>query len=287
MVRKLHIKENVVSDMYRLKIINMDIVKNYLHRYVYDINLEDCSLVPIDKPRTYAVAKKNIFPILGVGNNYSVYVGSRNGGYKRGPAVVGIYGKGEFFSVAGSDKIRSNFEECESFYQVVPDDVYTYQSRYDIAKNRTHTVDTKLDDAGRIDDSSKNTLHKNRAFTDSDLADYNPETNRKRYIDILTKNHLDNFVDDYNDACSTVKAFQNRLNNIDITTVNEYSYGNALDSFKNLISRLKSLNRHIEDIRKGNNNTWYHPTESDIESDIDRFDDAAIKLEKRIQDLEK
>ena len=75
MVRKLHIQENVVSDMYGLKIINMNDTKQYLQNYTYDINLEDCSLVLIDKPRTYATAKKSEFPILGVIDNGYMYVG--------------------------------------------------------------------------------------------------------------------------------------------------------------------------------------------------------------------
>lgn len=285
MVRKLHIQENVVSDMYGLKIINMNNTKQYLQNHTYDINLEDCSLVPIDKPRTYVTAKKSEFPILGVGDNYSVYVGGRER-YKRGKAVVGIYGNDYFISVAGDDKIRSNFESCEEFYKVVPNDIDAYQSRYSIAKDRTHTALTKLNDKGRIDDSSKNTLHKSRAFTNYDIDAYNPETNRKRYVDILTRNHLDKFVDDYNDACTTVKAFQNRLNNIDITAVSEFSFGYALDAFKKLISALKSLNYDIEQIKTGAQGYW-RVTESDIEKAIDRFDAAAIDLHKKLDSLEK
>ena len=285
--RKLHIKENVVSDMYRLKIINIDEVKNDLQGFMYKINLETCSLVPIDKPRTYAAAKKSEFPILGIVDNSYMYAGW-NKPRKTGPAVAGIYGQDYFMSTGqGDDKVRANFDNCDRFYQVVPDDIETYETRYDVSKDRTNVLPAKLDDAGNIDNSRRNTLHKSRAFTQDDVDAYNPEVNRRRYVNILTKNHLNKFVSEYNDACATVKSFQNRLNNIDITSVNGYSYGYALDAFKEVISRLKSLNDDIGSISGDNKSAWRTATESDIESDIERFDDAVNKLEKRMQDIEK
>ena len=287
MGRKLHIKENVVSDMYRLKIINIDEVKNDLQGFMYKINLETCSLVPIDKPRTYAAAKKSEFPILGIVDNSYMYAGW-NKPRKTGPAVAGIYGQDYFMSTGqGDDKVRANFDNCDRFYQVVPDDIETYETRYDVSKDRTNVLPAKLDDAGNIDNSRRNTLHKSRAFTQDDVDAYNPEVNRRRYVNILTKNHLNKFVSEYNDACATVKSFQNRLNNIDITSVNGYSYGYALDAFKEVISRLKSLNDDIGSISGDNKSAWRTATESDIESDIERFDDAVNKLEKRMQDIEK
>lgn len=287
MVKRLHIKENVVSDMYRLKIINIDEVKNDLQGFMYKINLETCSLVPIDKPRTYAAAKKSEFPILGIRDKGSMYMGWDQP-TKVGPVVVGIYGHDYFMSTRrGDDKVRTNFDNCDRFYQVVPDDIETYETRYDVSKDRTHTIPVKLDDKGRQDDSRRNTLHKSRAFTQDDLDAYDPDVNRKRYVAILTKNHLNKFVSDYNDACATVKAFQNRLNNIDITAVSGYSYGYALDAFKEVISQLKSLNGDIGSISGDNKHAWRTATESDIENDIDRFDKAVAELARRMSNLEK
>lgn len=287
MCRKLHIKENVVSDMYGLKIINIDEVKNDLQGFMYKINLNTCSLVPIDRPRTYAAAKKSDFPILGIRDKGYMYAGW-NKPRKTGPVVAGIYGQDYFMSTGqGDDKIRANFDSCDRFYQVVPDDIETYETRYDVSKDRTHTASVKLDDKGRYDDSRRNTLHKSRAFTQDDLDAYDPDVNRKRYVAILTKNHLNKFVSDYNDACTTVKAFQNRLNNIDITAVSEWEYGRALDSFKEVISRLKFLNRDIGSISGDNKSAWRTATESDIENDIDRFDKAVAELAKRVSALEK
>lgn len=288
MVKKLHIKENVVSDMYGLKIINIDDVKRTLQSYTFgSVNLNTCSLVPIDRPRTYAAAKKSDFPILGIRDKGYMYMGW-NKPRKTGPVVVGIYGDDYFTSTSqGDDKIRANFDSCDRFYQVIPDDMDTYKRRYDIANSRTHTASVKLDDTGRQDDSRRNTLHKSRAFTQDDLDAYDPNVNRKRYVAILTKNHLDKFVSDYNDACATVKAFQNRLNNIDITAVSGYSYGYALDAFKEVISRLKELNGDIGSISGDNKSAWRTATESDIESDIDRFDKAVAELAKRVSALEK
>jgi len=287
MVKKVHIKENVVSDMYGLKIINIDEVKNNLQGFMYKINLNTCSLVPIDRPRTYAAAKKSDFPILGIRDKGYMYAGW-NKPRKTGPVVAGIYGQDYFMSTGqGDDKIRANFDSCDRFYQVVPDDIETYETRYDVSKDRTHTASVKLDDKGRYDDSRRNTLHKNRAFTQDDLDAYDPDVNRKRYVAILTKNHLNKFVSDYNDACATVKAFQNRLNSIDITAVSGYSYGHALDAFKEVISRLKSLNDDIGSISGDNKSAWRTATESDIENDIDRFDKAVAELAKRMSSLEK
>lgn len=290
MVRKLRLKENVISDLYGLKIINIDEAKQTLTSYAFGaLNLNDCSLVPIDRPRTYAAAKKRDFPIIGVRDNISIYQGWKKPS-KNGTAIIGVYGRDYFMNVAGDDRIRSNFEECERFYQVVPDDINTYQSQSSIARNRTRTTPTKLSDTGETETGwsmERNTLHKSRAFTQDDIDAYNPDINRKKYIDILTKNHLEKYVSEYNDACATVKAFQNRLNNVDIATVDDYNYGYALDAFKTLVSKLKTLNRHIEDIRKGETNYWYHTTEKDLARDIDNFDEAAANLAKKLSVVEK
>lgn len=291
MVRKLHLEENVISDLYGLKIINMDAAKQTIISWGFgSVNLNDCSLVPIDKPRTYAAAKKSDFPIIGVRDNMSIYQGW-NKPSKKGTAVMGVYGRDNFMNVAGDDKVRSNFEQCERFYQVVPNDIDTYQSQYKISQNRTRTVPAKLSDTGNVEtgwDMKRNTLHKSKAFTQDDLMAYDPEVNRRRYVDILTKNHLNKFVSEYNDACATVKAFQNRLNNVDIATVSEYSYGYALDAFKKLISALKTLNSHIKEVQRGVDASYrYRTTEKDLDRDIEKFDEIAADLAKKLSDVEK
>lgn len=296
MVKKLYIKENVISDLYGLKIINMDKAKRTLMSWSFNsVNLNDCSLVSIDKPRTYAAAKKSDFPIIGLKDNYTIYQGW-NKPSKRGLAVMGIYGNDNFMSVAGDDKVRTNFEQCDKFYKVVPDNADTYQRQADIAKNRTHTVLGKLNDEGGIDTDrmydydrtyQRNTLHKPRAFTQDDLVAYDPAVNRRRYDDILAKNHLERYITSYDDICKSVKDFQNRIKDIDVIT-NEYDFGRTIDVFKKLISQIRSLNYDIDKIKNSKadgRDSWGRATDEDIAKDIATIENTSDDLDDKLMKL--
>ena len=297
MVRKLHIRENIISDLYGLKVINMDNTKQVITSYGFNsINLNDCSLVEIDKPRTYAAAKKSDFPILGMKDNYTLR--QRWEPSKTGLAVMGIYGNDNFMSVAGDDRIRYNFEQCDKFYKAVPNDMDTYQRQSDIARNRTHTVLGKLNDAGEMGTKNtwdydhgknynRNTLHKARAYTTDDLIAYDPAINRRRYEDILAKNHLERYITSYDDICKSVKDFQNRIKDIDVIN-NEYDFGRTIDTFKRLISQIKSLNYNIDKIKKSNadgTGGWFRTTENDLKSDIVKIEDTTDDLDDKLMKL--
>ena len=113
-INKSYIKENAITDMRKLDIVNSNEVGRKLDNYAYNFtNMQDCKLVPIDRPRTYAQAKKSLYPIIGVKHNVSLYQGY-NKPRLSGSAVYGIFGNDTFDAIAGDDRIRSNFERINS-----------------------------------------------------------------------------------------------------------------------------------------------------------------------------
>ena len=95
---------------------------------------------------------------------------------------------------------------------------------------------------------------------------------------------LDKFVSDYNDACVTAKALQNRLSDIDIVNVDAYQYGDALDAFKDVVCALQWLTAQITGIKRGD---ALLPTEQDFQRDVNSFNKFAAYFTKCLNNLEK
>ena len=122
---KLMIKENVITDLKSKGILNVnDEVKRVLLDS-FGINVNDCTLVPC-RPRSYMAAKSNPNVILGICSNYHYRMSWRDNG-KDGPVVYAIFGRNDFRSVLGDDRIRYDFAQCDTFYEIIPTDPETYK----------------------------------------------------------------------------------------------------------------------------------------------------------------
>ena len=272
-MKKLFITENAITDMRNKGIINSKEVGNYLYNtYGYSTNLQDCKLVPIT-PRSYMAAKKNPNPIIGIAN------GRIWGGYNEkdleGPMVYGLFGKDMFKSFHNYyDKIRDNFAKCAEFYVIVPIDEDSYKSANEIRRDREQMYDVSIRDNGSVDfygyERGKN---KGRSFTQADVDSYDPDVNRRRYKAILTKNHLNKYVKEYDMLCDKFNEFKDRFHNLDIRNVG-YGFNSILKSFGDFVDAVRWLNSDIDNINSSN--SYWKPVESDLQR---RLEDAKKKAD--------
>jgi hypothetical protein len=274
-MRKLFIKENVITDMRDKGIINSKRVGDYLNNnYSYSVNLQDCKLVPIS-PRSYMTAKRNPNPIIGVAD------GRIWGGYNEkdleGPMIYGLYGKDMFTSFHNYyDKIRDNFAKCAEFYEIVPIDEDSYKTANQIRKDRDITAKASIDDKGNLDyynyDKSPN---KTRILTQADIDSYNPSVNRRRYKDILTKNHLNNYAKEYDTLCNEFSAFKDRFRDVDIKSVG-YGFNSILRAFGDFVEAVSRLDNAIENINK---DVYWKSDEEDLKAKVRDAKDKAKALD--------
>ena len=269
MVRKIRINENVITDLRGLDIINEKDVKNELRDvWSFNINLQDCSLKQIDRPRTYAAAKNSNNPILGVVNKVTEYQGW-NKPKLVGSKVFGIYGDGIFRNLAygydGANAIKTNLAKCDTFYEIIPDNPDSYTSPKDIRSQRTPNKPVELPKS-----------NKTRFMTFDDMDSYDPTVNRGRYTRILSQNHLNKYIKEYNDLCDLFNEFRDRFNNVDIRTASNYSLCAITDGLKQFIDKLGDINRYISYVEKGDS------VESELKKKFDIAYNAADSLDKTL-----
>ena len=288
---KLTLKENAITDMRDMGIINIPKTKEKLMYWPYYLNFQDCTLRPIERPKTYARAKKNPYPIIGV-SNMSLYQGWDEPRLE-GPAVNGIFGLGEFVKVNGEDKITSNFANCKKFYELVPNDPEAYMNAQAIRNDRNlsrggRITQGKLNDKGEFED--RYTGH-NRAFTSSDIENYDPSFNKRRYTKLLSQAHLDKYNKKYNDMCDGIKMLQSEISNVNASNLKDYyvrsDYRSLLNKFADVIDALGDVNHNIEYIAKGDYPYLYNDTS--IARDFNKFDkkyNDALNVLTRLQEKE-
>lgn len=287
---KLMIKENVITDLKSKGILNVnDEVKRVLLDS-FGINVNDCTLVPC-RPRSYMAAKSNPNVILGICSNYHYRMFWRDNG-KDGPVVYAIFGRNDFRSVLGDDRIRYDFAQCDTFYEIIPTDPETYKGRYDIGRNRRPDGygynDYRISDTGKVHytDYSHNKI---RSLSQDEIRQYDPSYNRNRYARILAKNHLDKYVKDYDDLCNKFEDILDRIKNLrgrDIIKNRSYtSTTKCLDSF---VDTMQWLNWKIEDINKLDLDRYYWDTytESDLKDSFKRCQDKYVGLVSALENLE-
>lgn len=288
---KLMIKENVITDLKNMGVLN---VNNEVKRILlnnYGLNINDCTLVPC-RPRSYMAAKSNGNVILGIHSNYNYRPSWRDEG-KMGPVVYAIFGKNGFYNILNADGIRYNFAQCDTFYEIVPTDPETYKSKYDIGRNRRQDGygynDYKISDTGKVHykDYSHNKI---RSLSQDEIRQYDPSYNRKRYAKILAKNHLDKYVKDYDDLCNKFEDILDRIKNLrgrDIIKNRSYytCTTKCLDSF---VDTMQWLNWKIEDINKLDVDRYYWDTytESDLKDTFKSCQDKYVSLVNALEDLE-
>ena len=287
-INKSYIKENAITDMRKLDIVNSNEVGRKLDNYAYNFtNMQDCKLVPIDRPRTYAQAKKSLYPIIGVRNNVSLYQGY-NKPRLSGSAVYGIFGNDTFDAVAGDDRIRSNFEECEEFYKIVPIDEDSYTNAKDIRQGRERTVQAAIDDSGELQYGGyfSDIKGKKRMLTQFDIDMYDPTINRNRYKDILTKNHLGKYAMEYDVLCDKFDEFMDRFHNINIRTIKHYNFTDAtkqLDSFASAIDWLNTRIGWASGIKDYSDS--FGTYEDDVINSLNKANEVAAKVDKALTNI--
>lgn len=292
MVRKLHIKEsyfkeNVITDMRSLGIINSTEAGKALDTYSFNfINLQDCKLVPVDRPRTYAQAKKSSYPIIGVKNTT---IRKGYGNRVTGPAVYGIFGNNDFSYVAGDDRVRINFEECENFYQVVPIDEDSYTRAQDIRKGRERTITATIDDSGELQYGGYFTdlKGKKRSLTQSDIDMYDPTINRNKYKDILTKNHLGKYTMEYDVLCDKFNEFMDRFHNLDIRTMKSYNFTDATKKLNSFVDAINWLNTRINWAggTQDYNNRYGNTYEDNVIDALNKANKVASEVDKVLTNM--
>lgn len=288
---KLMLKENAITDMRDIGITNIPKAKEKLMYWPYYLNFQDCTLRPIERPVTYARAKKNPYPIIGVAN-MSLYQGW-NKPRLEGPAVNGIFGLGQFDNVDGENKITSNFAKCEKFYELVPNDPEAYKNAQNIRNDRNlsrggRITWGKLNDKGEFENRYTGN---NRAFTSSDIENYEPSFNKRKYTKLLSQAHLDKYNKKYNDMCDGIKMLQSEISNVDASNLKNYyvrsDYRSLLNKFGDVIDALGDVNHNIEYIARGEYPNIYNDTS--IAKDFDKFDkkyNDALTVLTRLQEKE-
>ena len=291
---KLMIKENVITDLKSKGILNVnDEVKRVLLDS-FGINVNDCTLVPC-RPRSYMAAKSNPNVILGICSNYHYRMSWRDNG-KDGPVVYAIFGRNDFRSVLGDDRIRYDFAQCDTFYEIIPTDPETYKGRYDIGRNRRPDGygynDYRISDTGKVQykDYSRVNSNKIRSLSQDEIRQYDPSYNRNRYARILAKNHLDKYVKSYDDLCKDFEDILGRIKNLrgkDIIK-NHYRYSDTTKCLDSFIASMQYLNWKIEDVNKQdiNQNHWYSYTEKSLKDSFKSCQDKYVGLVNALENLE-
>ena len=288
---KLLIKENVITDLKQKNIINLKDAKETLLSWAFKVNLEDCTIVQF-RPRSYMAAKNNENIIIGIKSNTSYHSGWRSP-ERIGNVVMGIYGNSNFISVYGPDSIRANFAECDTFYEVIPvsDDSYTKRSDKTKALGRTGEYRYyTLDDSGDLNDAryDYDSKGKKRLLSLDDVKMYDPNINKRRYINILSKNHLNKYVNNYEDLCRKFNIVRQSISNIDSNVIinNRYDYSRTIKCLDSYLDSLSDLNRYIKDVDKQSvdDTGWFTYTEKDLERAFvkceDKYDDLLTCIEK-------
>lgn len=283
------LKENVITDITKLGCINnMDDVKDKLQLKLYDVNLQDTILKPIDKPATYMKAKKSPNPLLGIKSNGSLSVwDDKTYKYlrKQGPSIQGIYGNNDFFNVDGDDSIRANFAKCDTFYEIVPVNSDTYKSRSTISGSREPTYLVRLRDTNDIDIGWQ-ADKANKRFTNDDIMAYDPIYNRKRYAKILSLNHLDKYRNEYEAICDDIEELKGEFTDISLRSImngnTTYYYKQFLNKFAEVIDKFRNVQNYIGYVANGDS-MW---TERDLKQKFSEFYVVFNTAQKRLQELQ-
>lgn len=236
---KLLIKENAVSDINTV-IPNLDErslknVKEWIKNS--GLNIEDCKIVPINRPQGYTTAKRSYYPIIAVDDE----------------GRASWFGQDSFKSYwkYGVGKISHAFAGAKDFYQVVPEDENTYQSRELIRKNKGRQDNSRYVDFDKYVkatdyDERQNAVHfwnqkGHRFMTPEEMDLYDPDVNMHKYKELLKQSGAERYINQYNEICKDIKLINNAMGNIDDIYSFEADYGDLLDIYGKLISTLSSL----------------------------------------------
>ena len=243
---RLYIKENVITDLKnQLSSANLETdAINYLIKDVkyymlnmFNINMQDATLKPINKPKGSTTAKRSVNVLLGVN--------SKSTGLGKGMLVgrdqfVDIYQGGYW----GKASIRQLFDACDLWFEIVPINDDTYKSLSDIRRQRRDEVGDYF--RTYID----TTTGKKRLILSNELNLWNVEEAReyyaKRLVDRKTRRNYENIL-------KSVESINDRIKDIDysglIISADTYKMGkvgNIANAYSNLKWYLDRISKTID-----------------------------------------
>ena len=272
MVKKLKIRESVLNEnaitdlRSALKFLqpwNRKEAERWLRDS--DINIKDCQLIPINKPKGPTIAKKSKWPIIAVDENNEPYW------FGNDKYMDNSYG---YNNVKQTDA----FNRAIEFFQVVPKDESTYKSRSEIKATKTPGKFVDLDrytgekrrgwTPGLYDEPKKGT----RFLTDEEINLYNPNINRKRYKQALAELGEDRYIRIYDELCDQLIETNDRIHSIDLNNLLKYNnydskekeyrtsarhYTSAINMYYQTVDAFENLHRSIEQLtRWGKPSAW-------------------------------
>jgi hypothetical protein len=272
---KLYIKENVITDLKnQLSSANLgtDAI-NYLIKDVkyymlntFNINMQDATLKPINKPKGSTTAKRSDNILLGVN--------SKSTGWGEGMLVgrdqfVDIYQGGYW----GKASIRQSFDACDLWFEIVPINDDTYKSLYTIRRQRRDEVGDYFNTYTDTTTGKKRLmLSKEFKLWDVDAA---REDYAKRLVDKKTRRNYENIL-------KSVESINDRIKDIDYSGLIISAETYKMSKVSNIANDYSSLKRYLDKISK----TIDSDDEQLIsEYDVRRVNECVDKINKELDYL--
>jgi hypothetical protein len=294
-IRESHLNENVITDLRKI----LKDLAPYYRKLADDwfrnsnINIEDCSLVNIPKPKGPTIAKKSEWPIIAMDEDGGVY----------------WFGNEDYKQMRTNypyDELKQNkaFANAVEFWQVVPNDVDTYQSRSDRKNTKTPG---KFIDINKFDGSTRRGWRPGvydkptsgtRFVSVEEMDLYDPTVNKRKYKDILANMGQERYVKIYNNLCNELVEINERIHSIDLNNLLGYDtydsnqtdyrtsaghYQAALNMYWQTIDAFEALHRDIKQLgRYGEAGAWEY---REIKSDINTIKRRLLEVNKELDKI--
>ena len=294
-IRESALRENVITDLRQvlkdLKPYHKKIANDWFRNS--NINIEDCNLVNIAKPKGPTIAKKSEWPIIAMDEDGAVYWFGNND-YK------------QMRTQYPYDELKQSraFEKAVEFWQVVPKDPENYKSRSDVQNTKTPGKFIDLDKfdgstgrgwrKGVYDKPTKGTQF--MSVEEIDL--YDPTVNRNKYKTMLAQMGDKRYIKMYNDLCDELIEVNERLHSVDLNNMMKYDtysskttdyrtaaghYQAALNMYWQTVDVFESLHKDIRELNnwKDYADAWeYDNINSDIKTIKRRLSEVNQELDK-------
>jgi len=297
-IRESYLSENVITD---LRTVLKDLPPYYKKIAddwfrKSDINIEDCKLVNISKPKGPTIAKKSEWPIIAMDEDGAVYWFGNND-YKQIRTNYPYDGL----------KQSKAFENAVEFWQVVPIDPETYQSRSDRKNTKTPG---KFIDINKFNGSTRRGWRPGvydkptsgtRFMSVEEMDLYDPTVNKRKYEDILANMGQERYVKIYNNLCNELVEINERIHSIDLNNLLGYDtydsnqtdyrtsaghYQAALNMYWQTIDAFEALHRDIKQLgrlgRYGEAGAWEY---REIKSDINTIKRRLLEVNKELDKI--
>ena len=292
------LKENAITDIRQLNVTDIwatQALERWLATYGGNINIEDCKLVPVAKPKGYTTAKRSNFPFIGV---------DRDGN-------VSWFGLNEFDSVGWKNSsISKAFNRAIEFYQIVPEDPDIYQNRPDIHKNKNRGqgafVNVDMLSRGKSIgyDNGKYSYprHGTQYLTFDEIDAYDVNVNRRKYTKMLEEAGAETFIKRYNTICDRINELNELFKEFTFNDFGTFdnvhfddedalldsnkldSYRSALRFYADAVEDLRSAHSEIEKLQlKGSSR--YHNVYDKLKRYFKSVEDNINRAENKLEEV--